>query len=139
MKKCQVAVLSKILFGSLEVDSYDNVDTTAVEGEGEGGEGDQQSNRKKNAAAATTNGVVAEAGADASGKKNAERITSSREGGAQQRDGAVVFREQKRTAAVTAESRAFLLTPWKGNLHAFKAPVACAVFDVLVRVKKAWT
>ncbi|CAM9752503.1 unnamed protein product [Pylaiella littoralis] len=143
-----MAVLSKILFGSLEVESYDNVDAAGVEGQEEQEEekeeedyDDQRISRKKKAtapaaavAAAAATAVITEAGAVAD-NSDAERVPRRTKDDAQRRrrDGAVVVRQQRqRAAAVTAESRSFLLTPSEGNVHAFKAPAACAVFDVLI-------
>lgn len=80
-----VAVLSRILFGSLEVESYD---------------------------------VVAGRQAPTSATENVPRTPLE----------AVPIRR----AVVDRDTPSWLLTPSHGNVHAFRAPVACAVFDVLV-------
>ena len=102
-----VAVLTKILFGSLHVESYDLV----------GRSGDEAGEKEPTTLSRTTS---AEAGA---------RTAS---GGSGRRHEAV----SSPPRSVGAETPSFLLTPSKGNVHAFKAPVTCAVLDILVRRMK---
>ncbi|CAM9308343.1 unnamed protein product [Ascophyllum nodosum] len=98
-----MAVLTKILFGSLHVESYDLV----------GRSGDEAGEKEPTTLSRTTS---AEAGA---------RTAS---GGSGRRHEAV----SSPPRSVGAETPSFLLTPSKGNVHAFKAPVTCAVLDILI-------
>lgn len=93
-RKQTVAVLSRILFGSLDVDSYDV--GPAAEAEDDGGAGDDATHGRR--------------------RRRGRRRTG--------------LRQRHRTA--TASTPSFLLTPLEGNIHAFRAPTPCAVFDVLV-------
>lgn len=64
----------------------------------------------------------------ASASKEGEAVPTVSAGGGLRRGAA-----SRQARAVDAATPSFLLTPSAGNVHAFRAPVACAVFDVLVR------
>lgn len=83
-----MVVLSRILFGSLEVESYDVI-------------AGQDNSRSSSSADNDWPGVRLEA------------LSAGYQ-------------------TVDSETPSWILTPSKGNVHAFRAPRACAVFDVLV-------
>ncbi|CAM9788902.1 unnamed protein product [Ectocarpus sp. 4 AP-2014] len=97
-----MAVLSTILFGTLDVTSYDT--------EEEEGEEEEQGSRQEG-------GTVADAELR---RKEAQRVVFAQQ------------RQQQEGGRVTAATPSFLLTPSEGNVHSFRAPTACAVFDVLI-------
>ncbi|CAN0544695.1 unnamed protein product, partial [Ectocarpus sp. 12 AP-2014] len=98
-----MAVLSRILFGTLDVTSYD------MEEEEEDEEEEEQGSRGEG-------GTVADAKLR---RKEAQRAVFAQR------------RQQQEGDRVTAATPSFLLTPSEGNAHSFRAPAACAVFDVL--------
>eukprot|EP00903_Cladosiphon_okamuranus_P015133 g13994.t2 len=99
-----MAVLSRVLFGSLGIDSYD-IDV----GMNEPGDTD-----------GTRGGPIGQDRPVRRRQRRREETRARRAG----------WRQQHRVA--TASTPSFLLTPSEGNVHAFKAPAACAVFDVLI-------
>lgn len=109
-----MTVLSKILFGGLHVESYDLVTPRASGGDG----GDAFEYEEER-----TGGILSLA------RSAAARAWTTLAGGSGRRHEAVSIPPRE----VKAATPSFMLTPSKGNVHAFKASVTCAVFDVLVR------
>ncbi|CAM9917132.1 unnamed protein product [Ectocarpus sp. 6 AP-2014] len=99
-----MAVLSRILFGTLDVASYD------MEEEEEGEAEEEEGSRREG-------GTFADAELR---RKEAQRVVFAQR------------RQQQEGGRVTAATPSFLLTPSEGNVHSFRAPTACAVFDVLI-------
>ncbi|CAN0084697.1 unnamed protein product [Ectocarpus sp. 12 AP-2014] len=99
-----MAVLSRILFGTLDVTSYDIEDEEEDEAE------EEQGSKREG-------GTVAGAKLR---RKEAQRAVFAQR------------RQQQEGGRVTAATPSFLLTPSEGNVHSFRAPAACAVFDVLI-------
>ncbi|CAM9687396.1 unnamed protein product [Scytosiphon promiscuus] len=117
-----MAVMSRILFGSLEVDAYD-MEPQQQQQEGQDLQPDQVAELEEVAAVddVARGAVDAEGGTFRSARR--ERPHGAEMG---------AFGEQQQRRTVTASTRSFLLTPSEGNVHAFRAPAACAVFDVLI-------
>lgn len=103
-----MTVLSKILFGGLHVESYD-----LVPSRGDAFEGEED----------RTGGVFSLA------RSAAARAWTILAGGNGRRHESTSIPPRE----VKAATPSFMLTPFRGNVHSFKAPVTCAVFDVLVR------